>query len=81
MSFDPDEFAEVAESFRVKMLATLMVPDRMIAYDGTIDGIDCIVVGWVEDPTDPLASVKPLAIVITPEIFDVLEVKATKVGR
>lgn len=79
MALESERFAEVAESFRVKMLATLML-GRMIAYDGVIDGIDCVVVGWVEDPDNPTASVKPLAIVITPEIFAALEVDATKVG-
>jgi hypothetical protein len=75
---DPERFRSESEAFREKMLATIIMPNKMVAYEGKIDGVECIVVGYSKS-ADPRRELVPLAIVITPEIFDVLEVDATKV--
>jgi len=76
---DPAEFQEIAKAFRDMMLAALL-QERMIGYDGKIAGVDCVVVGYVRDPANVTAEIVPLAIVITDEVFEILEVDATKVG-
>jgi hypothetical protein len=75
---DPERFRSESEAFREKMLATMIMPNKMVAYEGRIDGVECIVVGYSKH-ADPRRELVPLAIVITPEVFDVLEIDGTKV--
>lgn len=78
MSLDPDYFQAEAAAFRDQMSAAILL-ERGVCYDGRIAGQDCIVVGIIKDPHDPMKEIVPLAIVITSEIFDLLEVPGKKV--
>lgn len=80
MAFDPDEFQRLASKGVDMLSASLLAGGQTIAYDGVIGGVDCIVVGYTKSSEYPMAEIVPLAILITPAVFDMLEVDATKVS-
>lgn len=82
MAFEQDEFERLSEAFYAKMDVTMLM-GRGVAYNGTIAGVDCIVIsflsGEMQDDGE-LSETKPLCIIVTPEVFDVLDVQGVKVN-
>jgi len=79
MALDLEVFQREVKEWSDRMRLTFAL-NRGVAYDGKIAGVDCIVFGFTQDPDTPTASIKPLAILITKEVFEALEVDGTKVS-
>jgi hypothetical protein len=71
-------FQREAKRF-IDMLVAAVSTGRCMAYDGVINGKDVIVLGYRDERGDGKLHAKPLAVCMTDEVFDMLEVNADKV--
>lgn len=90
---DTARFDKEATHFRDIMFAAVaarsLVPELvanegLVAYEGRLPNgsggsVEVIIFGWSMDMEDPTKNVKPFFVAITEELFDILEVDATRV--
>jgi hypothetical protein len=81
---DQEKFAK--QSFEIvnaiKTMFTMPLAGDAITYNGVLHmpggDVEVIVLGYSQTD-DPLKSIKPLALLMTPELFDLVDVQAEKI--
>lgn len=77
---DDDLFQKEARR-HINMLTAAISTGRCIAYNGHLHGTEVIVIGYRHDVGDGKLNARPLAIAMTDEVFDLLDVQAEKVKQ